>query len=294
MYALEYGQVKPEQIQEFVASASAADEGIAAPALLFARLDYPRLDASNYLRRLDQMGEAVRARVAGEDAAGDQRRGIEILNRYLFEEEGFRGNRDTYEDPRNSFLNEVLDRRSGIPITLAVIYMEVARRARVQVHGVNFPGHFLLRCQPDAHTVLILDPFRGGARLTEHDCRDLLHRQVGKDVRFHRRLLAPATKKQILLRMLVNLKHAYVHLRSFPQARTVTELLLALDPAAIVELRDRGLLAYHLNDFPAALRDLEAYLHLSRHAETAEDDREELGRIWEHVKALRRRVAGQN
>jgi regulator of sirC expression with transglutaminase-like and TPR domain len=162
------------------------------------------------------------------------------------------------------------------------------------VCGVNFPGHFLLRCQPDAQTVIILDPFRGGTRLTEADCRHLLHRQMGDDVRFHRRLLRPATKRDILLRMLANLKHAYVHLRSFPQARAVTELLLALDPAAIVELRDRGLLAYHLNDFSAALRDLETYLQLSPRSEPDEEGREELARIWEHVKALRRRVAGQN
>ena len=109
-----------------------------------------------------------------------------------------------------------------------------------------------------------------------------------------RQLLGHATKPQILVRMLLNLKRAYVRMYSFPQARDITEMLLAVDPAAITELRDRGLLAYQLNDFPSALRDLQKYLHLAARTEVADEDRDEHEQIWEHVKSLRRRVASLN
>jgi regulator of sirC expression with transglutaminase-like and TPR domain len=211
------------------------------------------------------------------------------LNDYLFRELGFVGNEDRYEDPRNSFLNEVLDRRTGIPITLALVYIEVARRAGVAVSGVNFPGHFLLRTHD-----LIIDPFRGGRLLTEDSCRDLLRRHAG-DAEWDTHLLRRATKAQILVRMLLNLKRLYVRMHSYPQARDVTDLLLAIDPAALNELRDRGLIAYHLNDFSAALRDLQAFLRLSGQTPpTADDDPDGRAQIWEHVKSLRRRVASFN
>jgi regulator of sirC expression with transglutaminase-like and TPR domain len=222
---------------------------------------------------------------------------VRAVNEYLFEDEQFVGNREQYEDPRNSCLNEVLDRRTGIPITLALVYMEVARRAGLLVDGINFPGHFLVRC-PDApgagRSGLIIDPFHGGALLSEHDCRLLLQRHVGSEVAFNKSLLAPATRPQIIVRMLLNLKRIYVHMRSFPQARVVTELLLATTPSALSELRDRGLLAYHLNDVTGALRDLQTYLKLASMSEMDKETREEHEQIWEHVKTLRRRVAALN
>src|SRR5262249_54008234 len=152
------------------------------------------------------------------------------------------------------------------PITLSVVYMEVARRAGLHVDGINFPGHFLVRC-PDGgkrgrHNGLIIDPFHGGAPLSAHDCPMLLQKHVRSEVAFSNWLLAPATRKDIIVRMLLNLKRIYVHMRSFPQARTITELLVALTPSALSELRDRGLLAYHLNDVTGALRDLQTYLKL--------------------------------
>ena len=175
--------------------------------------------------------------------------------------------------------------------------MEVARRAGLRIDGVNFPGHFLVRCcegKPRRGAGLIIDPFHGGALLTEHDCRMLLQRHVGDEVAFSKSLLATATRPQVISRMLLNLKRLYVHMRSFPQARDVTEMLLALTPSSLSELRDRGLLAYHLNDFTSALRDLQAYLKLASMSELDDDTREEQEQIWEHVKTLRRRVAAMN
>ena len=281
-------------------AANSSGIGLAQTALVIARIEYPRLDPNPYLTRLDRMGDAARRAIEHHIAAtGDTSTlgCVKALNAYLFGEQGFVGNEEKFEDPRNSCLNEVIERRTGIPITLSLVYMEVAQRAGLHVDGVNFPGHFLVRCPQtgrESGVGLIIDPFNGGALLSEQDCRVLLQRHVGSEVPFDKALLMPATRTQILLRMLLNLKRIYVHMRSFPQERVVTELLLALSPSALSELRDRGLLAYHLNDLTGALRDLQAYLKLSSMSEMDDTAREEHEQIWEHVKTLRRRVASLN
>jgi regulator of sirC expression with transglutaminase-like and TPR domain len=273
-------------IQAFTHAAHSPDPDVAIAALLIARVEYPALDSGPYLDKLDALGhEAEKRLVAAPDLASR----IGALNDYIFRELGFVGNEDRFDDPRNSFLNEVLDRRTGIPITLALVYMEVARRAGVSVSGVNFPGRFLLRARD-----LIIDPFSGGRLLSEDGCRELLRLHSGDEIAWDMHLLSRATKPQMLARMLLNLKRLYVRMHSFPQARDITDLLLAVEPTALNELRDRGLLAYHLNDFSAALRDLQTYLRLSVQAPIAKEDRDEHAQIWEHVKALRRRVASFN
>ena len=274
--------------------------GLAHAALLIARIEYPHLDPEPYLEKLDAMGEGARQAMERRASCSDDRSPascVRALNEYLFDVQGFEGNRQRYEDPRNSCLNEVLERRTGIPITLSVVYMEVAQRAGLRIEGVNFPGHFLVRCKGAAERAgagLIIDPFHRGAVLTEHDCRVLLQRHVGPEVAFSRSLLSSATRAQVIARMLLNLKRLYVHMRSFPQARDVTDLILAITPSALTELRDRGLLAYHLNDVTSALRDLQTYLKLARMSQMDDDAKDEHEQIWEHVKALRRRVAALN
>jgi regulator of sirC expression with transglutaminase-like and TPR domain len=287
-------------------------EDLAPAALAIAKVEYPSLHAAPYLELLDRMGAEASTRI-GPPARSPFEDSVRAFNEYFYDEQGFSGNRDRYDDPRNSFLNEVLNRRTGIPISLAVVYLEVARRAGLRIAGVNFPGHFLLRA-PLASTrtsddVLIVDPFHKGAFLSEGECRELLRQHVGDSAAFDRTLLEPATRHQIVVRMLVNLKRLYVRMRSFPQARFISGLLLTVDPSAIAELRDRGLLAYHLQDFAGALRDLEAYLRLlPKHTVATEDtnplaaegDEPRTGasteheQIWEHVKTLRKRVAGFN
>ena len=292
-----------EVARELAQAMNAPGEDLSAPALAIARIEYPALDPATYIERLDLMGDAARARLKSA-SVGTAEDAVGAFNEFLYDEQGFRGNRQRYDDPRNSFLNEVLDRRTGIPLSLAVVYLEVARRAGIRVAGVNFPGHFLLRADADpregAGGFRIIDPFHSGARLSESDCRELLRQHLGDSAAFDDRLLRPATRHEIIVRMLVNLKRLYVRMRSFPQARFVSDLLLTIDPSALTELRDRGLLAYHLEDFAAALRDLEAYLRLlPRHASIAGDalvehDEQEDAQIWEHVKSLRKRVAGFN
>nr|AFY17084.1 hypothetical protein [uncultured bacterium 'To-T 020 P12'] len=292
--------VTKELADALIASTNGPGQDLAEAALLVARIEYPDLDPEPSLARLDAMGDAARQAIEKHAEGSDDRSPascVRALNQYLFDELGFEGNRRRYEDPRNSCLNEVLERRTGIPITLSVVYMEVARRAGLRVDGVNFPGHFLVRCKaPERRpaTGLIIDPFHRGALLSEHDCRMLLQRHVGPEVAFSRSLLSSATRSQVITRMLLNLKRLYVHMRSFPQARDVTDLLLAITPSALSELRDRGLLAYHLNDVTAALRDLQTYLKLARMSQIDDDAREEHEQIWEHVKTLRRRIASLN
>jgi regulator of sirC expression with transglutaminase-like and TPR domain len=293
---------------------NAPGDDLAPAALAIARVEYPSLNPGSYVAALDRMGQEAAARM--QHTADDS---VRAFNEYLYDEQGFSGNRDRYDDPRNSFINEVLNRRVGIPISLAVVYLEVARRAGLHVDGINFPGHFLLRARDAVTTdarseVVIIDPFHGGAQLSEHDCRQLLRQHVGDQAAFDTALLAPATRHEIVVRMLVNLKRLYVRMRSFPQARVISSLLLVIDPAAISELRDRGLLAYHLQDFQGALRDLEEYLRLApKSSEPAEpdlfpdqheegddgaandgEDQDDASQIWEHVKTLRKRVAGFN
>jgi regulator of sirC expression with transglutaminase-like and TPR domain len=292
----------------------APGQDLAPAALAIARVEYPMLDAASYLAQLDRLAEIASTRCRA-GATADER--VRIFNEYFYDECGFTGNRERYDDPRNSFLNEVLERRTGIPISLAVTYMEIGRRSGLRVDGINFPGHFLLRVPvadiPDGGAGdMIVDPFHGGAVLSEFDCRQLLRQHVGEEAAFDTRLLAPATRHEIIVRMLVNLKRLYVRMRSFPQARFVSSLLLASDPSAVSELRDRGLLAYHLQDFAGALRDLEEYLRLSPksgpaggdlttnpdESEEADADdtsaQDDATQIWEHVKTLRKRVAGFN
>lgn len=292
--------MRKELVDELLAASNAPGTALAQAALVIARIEYPRVERAPYLDRLDAMGDAARSWIGREqDQTGNASTlaAVTSLNRYLFEDQRFTGNRDRYEDPRNSCLNEVLDRRTGIPITLSLVYIEVGRRAGLQLEGINFPGHFLVRLpadMTDAPGGVIIDPFHGGALLSERDCRRLLQKHVGAEVAFSKSLLAPATRSQIIVRMLLNLKRTYVHMRSFPQARDATELLLAMTPSALSELRDRGLLAYHLNDMTGALRDLQTYLKLTSMGEMDKETREEHQQIWEHVKTLRRRIAGLN
>ena len=293
----------PHVVEQLLHALNEPGEALAPAALAIARVEYPALDPAPYLLRLERMGEAAAGRLQRQDAA-DTAALIATLNAYLFEELGFSGNREHYDDPRNSFLNEVLDRRLGIPISLAVVYLEIGRRAGMRLEGVNFPGHFLVRVR--AAEDAIVDPFHAGALLSEVDCRQLLRQHLGEEAAFDRGLLATATRQHIVVRMLVNLTRLYVRMRSFPQARAIADLLLAVDPSALSELRDRGLLAYHMEDFASALRDLEAYLRLMpRDAAVAPDlesatepggdePASESAQIWEHVKTLRRRVAGFN
>jgi regulator of sirC expression with transglutaminase-like and TPR domain len=280
-------------------------EALAPAALAIAELEHPHLDPTHWITELDGFGAEVARRVSGLAAMRDR---VTALNKFLFGTLGFAGNQQQYLDPRNSYLNDVIARRLGIPITLAIVYIEVGRRAGLPLVGIGFPGHFLVGCEGDNDEGLIIDAFNGGTLLSQSDCRELLREHAGEDVPWHPSFLDATDRRAIVLRMLGNLKRAYVTLRWFDHARRVSGLLLAVDPSAVTELRDRGLLSYHLEDFSSALKDLEGYLRAVTRAEPPQvvatleeagdeeqtEEQQEFKAIWEHVKNLRRRVASFN
>jgi regulator of sirC expression with transglutaminase-like and TPR domain len=234
-----------------------AEVDLAEASLLIAGEEYPDLEPGRYLARLDEMAAAL-GRGAG-DARTEE--AVAALNRLLFEQEGFHGNTEDYYDPRNSFLNDVLDRRIGIPISLCTVYMEVGRRAGLSVEGVGLPGHFVVRLSSSPAPVLV-DPFHGGAVLTLEDCQRRLDRIYAGRLRLAPNMLAACGRKSILSRMLRNLKGIYVKAGDYVRALRAVEMLRSLDPESVDELRDRGVLYAALDCFAAAAADLEGYLAL--------------------------------
>jgi regulator of sirC expression with transglutaminase-like and TPR domain len=231
------------------------DVDLAEASLLIAVGEYPDLDPGHYLARLDEMGMRLRDRAS----AGDSSALVAALNRLLFDEEGFHGNTDNYYDPRNSFLNDVLDRRTGIPISLCTVYMEVARRAGLELDGVGLPGHFVVSVKADTSPLLV-DPFNRGTVLTLDDCQRRLDRIYSGRMRLEPGMLAPCTRKAILARMLRNLKGIYVKAGDYERALRAVEMLRSLDPDDPDELRDRGVLHAALDCYATAADDLESYL----------------------------------
>jgi len=230
---------------------------LAQGALLLGRLQTPALEIAPWLARLDELGGELGERL---DPSGSDLDHLDELVRFLFREQGFRGNRGEYQDPRNSFLHQVLRRRMGIPISLAVVAMEVGRRAGIPLEGIGFPGHFLLRHGRQRH--LILDPFDGGEFLTPGELEDRLARTFRGNLPFHPRLLASVGPRAILRRMLANLKSAYLARRDLGKALEVLDLLLIVDPDDPVSLRDRGLLQVEGGEAERGAEDLERYLDI--------------------------------
>ena len=255
------------------------DEAIdlAQAALLIARDEYPDLEVGDYLRTLDGMAVDLRARLRGGEGPTSL---IAHLNRYLFEDLGFRGNVEEYDDPRNSYLNDVLDRRVGIPISLSTVYMEVGRRAGVPLAGVSFPGHFLVRYAgagiPDE---LLIDPFHRGIMVTPEECRRRLEERFSGRIAFRPELLRRARNREILERMLNNLRRLFDSGRDYSRALRVQNRLLCLRPSSPGHLKDRGLLHYRLALFGQARADFEACLRLAPAAADAAALREQLGRL---------------
>lgn len=226
--------------------------------LLMAKEEYPDLDVGTYLEHLDQMAEALRLRVQGKEDGHDV---IKAVNAFLFDELGFAGNQDDYYDPRNSFLNQVLDRRTGIPIALSVLYLEIARRLNLPIRGVGLPSHFIVRYErPGAP--LYIDPFHKGLFLSEDDCVQRLRGTHGPDFVFSRSFLEPVGKRQILTRMLTNLKSIYVRQGDTPRALAAVERIVLLQPHNPTEIRDRGLLRSRAGNLDEAVTDLARYLDL--------------------------------
>jgi regulator of sirC expression with transglutaminase-like and TPR domain len=242
-------------------------------ALAIARSEYPQLEPGAYLARIDALAAEVNNYLTGDES--DLHRSIAGLNHVLFRRYGYRGNRDEYFDARNSFLNEVIERRMGIPITLSVLYMEVARRLGLPLLGVGFPGHFLVKYRDD-HQEIVIDAFNGGDIKTPESLRQLLAGLYGNTVAWSPRLLDPVTKRQILRRMLNNLKFIYLKRRELVKALAALDRMMIAEPNMPEDLRERGLIYHALEYFPQAKADLESYLQLAPEAPDADQIRDRL------------------
>ncbi len=241
--------------------------------------DYPNLDIDTYVTRIEELASAAEARLRGE---ADAYRSIAALNHVLFQERGFHGNREHYFDPKNSFLNEVLDRKTGIPISLSVLYIEVGQRIGLPLHGVGFPGHFLVKYIGDNEDIVV-DPFNRGEILSENSLKIMLYRLYGGTIAFDPDLIESISKKQILRRMLNNLKIIYLGQDDLIKGLSVVEHLVLLDPASGEDIRDRGLIYLRLECFRQALEDLESYLRLAPHAKDAQAVKEQVAVLAKQV-----------
>lgn len=235
-------------------------------ALLFAReIAYPQLACSRYLEELDALTLAATEAVSIHGSPGE--RGRELAD-FLFMRQGFQGNRADYNDPRNSFLNDVLDRRLGIPISLSVLYLTLARRLEIPAYGIGLPGHFVIELETPEDD-RYLDPFHGGALLDREGCADLVRRTTGYRGPFQDSWLRRLGDDQILARMLNNLKVIYVQREHWPEAVAVVQHLQAVQPHEPRHLRDLGLLHYRIGSPRVAIQLLKAYLQRAPAADDA-------------------------
>jgi regulator of sirC expression with transglutaminase-like and TPR domain len=267
--------------QNFYNQIDCEDESInlAKAALSFAQAEYPRLDLDEYLNALDVMADEIREKLPEENYP---LKIIKTINSYLFEDLGYQGNVNSYYDPCNSFLNDVIDMRQGIPISLSVIYLEIAKRIDFPMVGIGMPGHFLIRPEFE-NAGIFVDTFEKGEILFEQDCKarlNNLYQQIHQQpVELKPQFLAPVSNKQILTRMLTNLKFIYINLQELNKALRVTEGILMLFPDHPREIRDRGLIYFHMGEWQQASENLDFYLALSPDAEDAETIRELLQKI---------------
>ena len=263
--------------QNFYREIDRPDEQInlAKAALFFARSEYPHLDIEEYLNAIDTMAEELRDRLP---ETRYPLKVIQTINQYLFEDLGFKGNTSDYYNPSNSFLNEVIERRTGIPISLSVVYLEVATRLEFPMVGIGMPGHFLIR--PDFEgAAIFVDVFNRGEVLFEQDCQDRLQQIYQRQVKLEQHFLAPVSNRQILARMVTNLKHIYLKLNQFAKALKTIEAILMLFPQNPQEIRDRGLVYYQLRQLPNACQDLEFYLAMLPNARDSHTIRQLLQKI---------------
>jgi len=253
-------------LEPFTQLLAGGDERIelARACLLIAEDAYPGLDVEGYVNEVARLALRLRARLSR--TAGAEEKVVE-LNQFLFDELGYTGNAEEYYDPRNSYLNEVIDRRTGIPITLSVLYMELGRKIGLPLEGVSFPGHFLVRVRMRGG-MLVLDPFAGGEPQTEDELRARLERVIPRDVTGGvpvrdlplEQFLEPASNRQILARLLRNLKGIYRQAEMPERMLDVLNRALVVSPDSASDLRDRGIVYEQLQAYRAALRDLSDYV----------------------------------
>jgi len=240
-------------------------------ALTIARTEYPGLDTESYVARVDRLARQAEARIT---EVGDVRETVAALNHVLFSDAGLRGNREDYYDPRNSFVNDVLDRGLGLPITLALIYMEVGRRLGFPLFGVGMPGHFLLKHYDIDGRETLIDCFNGGDILNAQDCQRRLDEIYDGQMTLRPEFLFAVSRRQILTRILNNLKTVYLSARKLRKVLPLVDLILVIYPRSPEDVKQRALLRYDLGENKGAAEDLDEYLKMSPDASDADEIRQ--------------------
>jgi regulator of sirC expression with transglutaminase-like and TPR domain len=251
-------------------------------AFLFAAVEYPDLDVEAGIRELDHLADLLQPRLAGLDRPEQV---VHVVATFLHGELGFAGNPEAYYDPRNSYLNEVLERRLGIPISLSALYLEVGRRLGLPFEGVGMPGHFLVRYRHPVSPMLV-DPFTGGAIVSEAECQARLQGLYGPGVELRPSMLAPVGTRSIVFRMLNNLKGVYASRGEWPKVVRTIDLMLTAQPGAIGEYRDRGAAHLRTGDLKRARADFEHYLLNAAEVADAASVREQLALV-DRLEAMR-------
>ena len=239
-------------------------------------LEYPELDISKYIQKIRELGNSLKLKIG---AGKNPTYLISMLNEYLFEERGFLGNEEDYYDPGNSFLNVVLDKKTGIPITISIIYSEIAKYIGLDLRIVGFPGHVIVKYKDE----IILDPFYHGILLTIEDLEENLNRNFGEDVEFIPEYLNEATTEQLLTRLLRNLKNAYTQSYAYDKAIRCADMILEIQPESTEEIRDKGILEERLLHYDKSLPLLNKYLEL-------EPEAEDVDFILELIKSVREKT----
>jgi regulator of sirC expression with transglutaminase-like and TPR domain len=268
--------------REFTAIASREPVPLARGALLIAKEEYPDLVVEDYIDKLAALTREAEPIVR---AGADTVEKVHLLSHFLFELKAFEGNRENYSDPKNSFLNDVLTRRLGIPLTLSILYIEVGRRLGINLFGVSFPTHFLVKAV-DEHGELIIDPFSEGKILTFDEIRARLTQIYGQPVEFNPAILRPVGARHILVRMLSNLKQVYAGASDWPRALGALDRILILDPRALDELIERAGVYERLECFKPALDDYQSFLSQAPEHPAADTARECVLRLVRQVSLI--------
>ena len=266
-----------------LAQSNDAEIDLSLGALLIAKDIYPELDVSVYMDQLDKMALDVKERIGKIDEPGRQ---IALLNRYLFEEKAFKGNQDDYYNPRNSYLNDVLERKLGIPITLSIVYIEIGKRIGLPIAGVGFPGHFIVK-HKGRFLETYIDPYHGGRILSDDALREQLETVFDKPTPIHSKFLRQVNNKEILARILRNLKQIYFKEEAYDLSVLASERITALLPDFAEEHRDLGYLYYKVKAYGKSRKSFQEYLRIAGDAPDRED-------IEENIELLTRQVARLN
>jgi regulator of sirC expression with transglutaminase-like and TPR domain len=223
-------------------------------------LEYPDLDVNEYVQKIVNIGKSIKLDLTESKTPAYL---ISMLNEHLFARQGFRGDEEDYYNPKNNFLNDVIDKKSGIPITLSILYTEIAKLIGLDLKIVGFPSHVLVTYRQE----MILDPFNGGRLVSVDDLQAILDTNFGGQIEFVPEFLNENSDEQILIRLLRNLRRSYTESYSYDKAMLCTDMALALEPNAPEDIRDKGILEERLLHYETSLKYLNQYLEINPNAE---------------------------